>query len=324
MSIQTIRRVCVMVLTAAALSLAGCGGGGGAGSSSNNPVESPEQAMARALAGPTVSRDASIPAPLPSEEATLYQQDAVAAGSVGGMLLPGRYATTIGVLVQRAGLNLQSMQVYVAADLSCGTGIAGGFAGYAQLVLDGKLLDVLGDVANYMALLRSGRATASLDAVMDTIVYAHAGRPCMANDPLVVPFSALSPAELSDADSIFYQLAGGIFFHEFGHLWSSDALTSLRANYVPGLAYMLMYYPTASEDRADVTSGILSAKSNHSLANAQLWLDVAPYLWLVQRGYPVLSYADKATTLAYVAQIDSTHSSPVVRQRTMARGFNAW
>lgn len=309
-----------LMMLLSVFTLVACGGGGGGGGSTN-----PEIQLGHQLAPSSISRQSGIFPPTLPEQAYLHQQDQFIYGNLQGNIEVGRYAFTISLLLSRAGIASNAVNVFIVKDFSCGTSVGGGLALNSILFLDGKLLDILSEAANYQALLNSGKESAPLDQVMSSIVTRHVSRPCLSNDPIAYPLDRLTPDERSAADEMFYEMVGGIFFHEFGHVWGWDALTSLRAQtYDPTLASFFALYPSAREDRADVIAGALTKKSGHQISNAILWLDVAAYLWLFQRGYGVFNYFDKSTTYAISKQIDASHSGVPTRIQFYASGFNSY
>lgn len=67
------------------------------------------------------------------------------------------------------------------------------------------------------------------------------------------PSSSKAPVRL------FTPLAGGIHFHDLGHVWGWHALLRLRDEaFVQGLVFG---YGSVIEDNADLTAGILRAKA---------------------------------------------------------------
>lgn len=313
------------VLGALLLALAACGGGGGddGAASTGSSAATAEVQQARELAASGLFKRSGL-APVFSEPQVLGQMDQNLAGAVAPQWLANRYAATLGRLVQRAAL--APPPAGVVSDLACtAVPFGGGVTADQLLVLDGKLLDMFADIANGLALRESARLSASVAQVVDAAagLQLSFSRFCAASDPLAFPDAALTAAELERAVEIFTQLTGGIFFHEFGHVWGWHALLRLRDGLLsPGGGFFS--YTSAIEDNADLTSGILGAKAGHDLAFAQMAYDLMAFVYFYRQAPGSLSFADTQTWNAQYGRTSPTYSSLAARKQLLGLGAAAW
>lgn len=312
------------VALACAALLAACGGGGGDDASGGSA--SPQVQQARALAAPTVTRQAGIGpvvTPFGDEAWLLYTVDLNLDLATAPALLPGRYAQTLQRLRTRTGITGDDTRV--VSDLACtAMPFGGGIAGDRVIVLDGKLLDVMAEVANGIALRESGRLAATDAQIVDAAAAAQLGFAffCRAADPIAFPDAVLDSREFERAVEIFAQLAGGIYFHEFGHVWGWHALLRLRDQaFVQGRVFG---YSSAIEDNADLTAGILSAKAGHDARWPRMMFDLMSFTFMYRRQPGWVGYADVQTWAAQFQQLSPTYSPLAQRKQWVDLGYAAW
>lgn len=309
------------VLACALLTLTSCGGGGGGGG------PAPEVQLARELASTRLSRNPRIEpvvTPFVNEFLVLSQIDQNLNFSTAGTFVLGRYQATLQRLAERA--QIDRVTVFVSSDLACtSVAVGGGIAGDALIVLDGKFLDVLAEVSNGLALRESGRISASIAQIVDSAAFSQLtfSRACLATDPTAFPDTALSAAELDRSIEIFTQLVGGLFFHEFGHVWNWHALLKFREQYtIPGGGFFT--YTSATEDNSDVISGILNAKAGHSSSLTTFAFDLLAFTYLYRRAPGSLSFEQTSSWEIQYQQTAPTYSSLAARKGLIERGYRGW
>lgn len=312
----------VLVVGLLVVALGGCK----KGSPGTDYVE-PEVQQARALASSNLSKQAGI-FPVQSvfgdEAFILAQQDLQVASSVGFWVLPQRFTNTLNRLNARA--SVAPTDTRVVSDMACTqVGFGGGVAGDRVIHLDGKLLDLMAEVSNALALIDSGRLTATLTQVVDAAAaqQMNFSNFCRAADPIAFPDSALSLAEQDRAVEYFTQLVGGIYFHEFGHVWGWHSLARIRDQYLAPQGSFFSY-TSVIEDNADLTSGILNAKAGHSASVTKLMIDLMAFQYFYRRNPGFVSFANVQGWSVQYQQTSPTHSSLAGRKGTIDVGYSAW
>lgn len=220
-------------------------------------------------------------------------------------------------LTTKVGIST-SQRFDVAVDLMSTVGFGGGVTGHELIVIDGKLLEVLDELALYLTLAEDGLTTVDLATAINRIVAAHMSvRSRFA--PRMVFTASLGPSATTRFEQHFDSLAGAFVFHEFGHHWAWSCLDqalqneSLRRGFLP--------YPQKMEDDADLISGVLSRKAGHQLSEVQLAYDVLTLFGVVQSGQPpdfarvALDYQQQ-----FVSQ-SSNYSPLAVRKDNVRVGF---
>lgn len=308
-----------------AILVSACGGGGD--DPPPTPPVAPEVAQARLLAGSGLTANPSL-APVTTavvdEPGILALQDQQLVQAAGGTVLAGRYNATLQRLAQRA--QIARVNVIVSSDMAC-TAIpfGGGVGGNDVMILDGKFLDLMAEVANGLALRESGRVATPLDAIVDQAAAAQMSFPlfCRASDPIAFPDNVLTPQELDRSVEIFTQLTGGTFYHEFGHVWGRHRLLMLRDQLLaPGGGFFS--YTSAIEDNADLTSGILSAKAGHAAEYPKLTYDLLTFSFFARRAPGTVVYANVNSWQVQYQQNSPTYSSLATRKSTIDLGYSAW
>lgn len=311
------------LLTVALVGCSGGGGGGGSAPPASTSAPTAEAQQARELAASALVKRGGL-SPLPDESLALGQMDQQLTAAAAPFVQPNRYVATFNRLAQRASIG--QVQAAVVSDLACTVmPFGGGVSSDRVLVLDGKLMDMFAEVSNALALREAGRLGASLEQMVD----AAAGRQlafgtfCLASDPLAFPDAVLTAEEQARAVEIFTQLTGGIFFHEFGHVWGWHALLKLRDGALwPGGGFFA--YTSAIEDNADITSGILAAKSGHDLSRAQLAYDMMAFVYFYRQSPGSVSYAATQSWNAQYARSSPTYSSLATRKQLLGLGAASW
>lgn len=312
---------------ASALLVAACGGRSGDGGATNAEVVQPEVQQARELATSGLQRRAGffpVVTAAGDEGAYLLQKDQQLANALGRYVISNRYASTLNRLATRAGIS--RVQAAVVSDLACtSVPFGGGVATDSLLALDGKLFDVLAEVANALALRETGRLVAPLEQIVDNAAarQINFANFCVASDPIAYPDSLLSAAEFDRSVEYFTQLAGGLFFHEFGHVWGWHTLIGLRDR-ILFPAGGIFSYTSAIEDNADITSGILSAKSGHDPAMPKLTYDLMAFTYFYRRNPGFVSFSNIQAWDTQYAQSAPTYSSLAVRKTLIDLGYSAW
>ncbi|SHM72928.1 hypothetical protein SAMN02787076_02042 [Rhizobacter sp. OV335] len=244
--------------------------------------------------------------------------------STSASYLAGRYTNTFNRLAQRA--SIARVYVQVSSDLACtAVPFGGGVAANTLMVLDGKMLDLMADVANGLAMRESGRTSLSLLQIVDLAASQQMSfsRFCQAADPLAFPDASLTPGELDRSVELFTQMTGGTFFHEFGHIWNWHSLAKLREQiFVPGGG--LFTYTSVIEDNADIISGILNAKSGHAQSSAELAYDLMAFTVIYRRNPGGYSFGNTTSWQTQYQQTSPTYSSLATRKALLSSGFSGW
>lgn len=306
--------------------LGGCGGGdsGGSGAVVQVPYEIQ---IARALQPAGLSKNPVISplvTPFINEPIALAQIDLQALQNTSRFLLLNRYSVILSRLMQRGGIG--RLDTRIASDLACSAAQAGGgIASDSVIVMDGKMLDTMADVANGLALRESGRSTLSISQVVDAAAAHQMSfmRLCGFSNPLAFPDGLLTTIESDRATEIFTQFFGGILFHEFGHVWNWHSLVQIREQlFVPGGGFFR--YTSAIEDNADLISGILNAKSGHNPFYTKMAYDLMAFTYLYRRSPSAFSFNQVTAWESQYSRISNTHSSLAVRKSLVDGGFFAW
>lgn len=303
----------------------GCGGGGG-GSAPVGPAPIEVQ-LARDLAGSGLEKN---PAYFPvttlsvDEPFLLAQADQQLFDAVAAQIVTGRYQSTLNRLAERA--QIARVQVAVVSDLACtAVPFGGGVAADRLLALDGKLLDLMAELANAIALRETGRISATDGQIVDAAAAQQLSfvRFCLPADPVAFPDAVLTPAEFDRSVEIFTQLVGGLFFHEFGHVWGWHTLAGLRDQiFFPSGGFFR--YTSAIEDNADLISGVLNAKSGHDASYPKLMYDLMAFTFFYRRAPGSLAFDNVQTWQAQYQQAAPTYSSIAVRKSIIDLGYRGW
>ncbi len=220
-------------------------------------------------------------------------------------------------LQARAGISV-AVQFQGAVDLMATLGVGGGVAGHELIVIDGKLLEVLDEVAVYLTFSERGLTTLDLPTAINRIVAAHMSVR-LARVPRTIFTAPLSPALATRVEEHFDSLAGAFVFHEFGHHWSWICLDQLLQQWAMQRGFFV--YPAKIEDDADFISGILNRKAGNTLSDVQLAYDVLALLGVVHQGQPpnflgvALDYQRQFLTQS------PSYSPLAVRKDNVRRGF---
>jgi len=327
--------------------LVSCGGGGGkknsssaAAATSNSPASSvPSQTQTQFGIGGTsplfnspgninavisllkqksLSRD---PSQLPANSIELQQLDYIDAIRTNSLYSSENYhLQIIRTLNQKANI-ADSVKGFVEVDMKNNTNlwmISGGHTGHNYVAMDGKFIDILFEMANYIALTRSGRVYDSIYFAADNIVAYHlSSNRTLPSGGYI--YDLLTPQERVDANALFLSLVGAIYYHEYGHYMLLHMLDISRANYD---ATGLVQYSSANEDDADFIAGALSAKAGLDVQAGQLMFDLMAFYSAYKGGY-VFNFAN--ITNNYVIQFQQntvTYSSLAVRKTNFINGFN--
>ncbi|HEX5312284.1 hypothetical protein [Aquabacterium sp.] len=286
----------------------------------------PEVRLARQLAVNPVTRTTEItPVSYPvNEPAALFQTDLNLTRMLYANVIPDRYSATLSRLASRTQIN--GLNAQVVNDLACSpVPFGGGIAGADAVYLDGKLLDLMADIANGLAMKASGRLSASLSQIVDTAAAQQLSFAnfCVPSAPLAFPDAMLTPAELDRSVEIFTQLAGGILFHEFGHVWARHTLLQLRDSIINPQGGFFAY-TSATEDNADVISGVLSAKANHESTYPKMMIDLMTFAYFYRRSPGAVFFDQALTWQAQLQQMEPKHSSSAQRKMLIDLGFSGW
>ena len=207
--------------------------------------------------------------------------------------------------------------------INAGIGFSvGGHAGHGYVALDGKLLDIMNEVANYQAKFESGSTIDPLQFAVDNIVAYHnnaAGHAVPVE--CCYPLGSLTDAERERSDEIWESMVGAIFYHEFGHYYLLFFLDRVRSS----LDFTgLVSYSSVSEDDADFIAGVLSAKAGHDPQWGQFTFDLMTYYIGQGMGqFPTFS----AVTNNAVVQFGSSsnaYSPLAIRKVNFQRGYDAF
>jgi hypothetical protein len=186
--------------------------------------------------------------------------------------------------------------------------------------LDGKFLDILFDMANYIALSRSGRTFDSIYYAADNIVAYHLS----SNRTLPSGgyyYHMLTPQEKMSSDELYLSMVGGIYYHEFGHYLLLHMLDSVRAQY--DLSGTILY-SSASEDDADFVGGALSAKAGLDESAGLLMFDLMTFYSAYKSGQ-VYNFINITNNFVVQFQQSSiTYSSLAVRKSNFSKGYDSY
>jgi hypothetical protein len=302
-----------------------CGGGGE--STSQPQVVAPEVEQARLLASSAVTRRAGlfpISTNLINEPLVLAQQDVMLQEQFGPLVISGRFSKTLERLRTRA--QIQSWKIAVLSDIACnGSSIGGGAAADSQIVLDGKQLDLEADIANGLALREAGKLSMSIPQIVDLAAAKQLSFAafCKPTEPSAFPDAGLTTAEQDRAVEIFAQLAGGIVYHEFGHVWGWHSLNKIREQ-VLAPQNGLFRFSSATEDNADITAGILSAKAGHDQFFAQMAYDLMAFTYNYRRAPGSVSFVDTISWESQYNKSAANYSSLALRKTLVVLGYSAW
>lgn len=308
---------------------AGCGGGG-EGESNTGPSSGSAGAevdLARRLQAQGLEKNPQywpVTTPFLDEPLALLQMDQRLLQGTSATIVANRYFNSLSRLAQRA--QIARVFVYVSRDLACTSSpFGGGVAADTVIVIDGKMLDLMADVANGLAMRESGRLSLSIPQIVDSAASQQMSfaRFCTTSDPLAFPDAALSSQESSRAVEIFTQFLGGVFFHEFGHTWNWHSLFKLRENiFVPGGGFSS--YTSAVEDNADIIAGILSGKSGHDIALVKVSFDLMAFSYLYRRSPGSYSFNNTTSWQSQYSQTSPNYSSLAARKSLLDVGFIGW
>lgn len=274
----------------------------------------PIQIGIEGLSQETLTRD--VCQPLRAEAVQACEQQAAQAFGIPDS---GRYRPTVRLLAARVGIDLESVPTSVVDELGEYKPFGGGFANHDAIFLDGKLLDVLRDVANFLA--TSGPLSqAQLYAGIDNIVLHHAsveGFPA----PMLYPTHTLPAQVCGAADGFFFDMAGAILYHEFGHHWAYGCVDQWLMQ--GSAAGVLFPYPSKMEDDADIIAGALTRKAGHDLQRAQLTFDLLTFLFGA-RNWQYTSLAQAQSYEAQFTQTNPSYSPPARRHHLIAQGYELY
>jgi hypothetical protein len=311
-----------IVLSAGALLVAACGGGG----STPAPNEPIEVQLARQLAPVGIEKNPDFfpVAGVINEPALLAAKDQELLQASGALSVAPRFVNTLSKIAVRA--QIARVNVFVVNDLACtSVPFGGGVATNAVIVLDGKLLDLMADVANGIALVETGRLQATISQVVDAAAAQQLafGRYCAASDPLSFPDGALTQAERDRGVEVFAQLVGGLLFHEFGHIWNWHTLAGLRDQILfPSGGFFR--YTSALEDNADLIAGVLSAKAGHDPSLTKLTYDLMTFTYFYRRAPLQTTFAAVQSWETQYQQSSPTYSSLATRKALIDAGYRGW
>jgi hypothetical protein len=353
---RRIRNNCKMPLPiCVALILAGCGGGGGGSggggtansrstvvqvSSSSTSSTSVQVKSTFGIGGTSpifnspaninsvvsllqengITRDSSqIPATT-GESQQLEYADKMRTNSL--LSVQDYHQLAIKALNQKAGI-ANSVRGLVEVDLRNNSNLwmfGGGHAGHDYFALDGKFLDILFDMANYIALSRSGRTFDSIYYAADNIVayYLSSNRTLPSGGYY---YHMLTPQEKMSSDELYLSMVGGIYYHEFGHYLLLHMLDSVRAQY--DLSGTILY-SSASEDDADFVGGALSAKAGLDESAGLLMFDLMTFYSAYKSGQ-VYNFINITNNFVVQFQQSSiTYSSLAVRKSNFSKGYDSY
>ncbi len=233
-------------------------------------------------------------------------------------IFTNRYQDVVQRLKGQVGIDA-SVPVTVTPDMQCFAPFGGGLTGFGAIALDGKLLDILNEYSNYLALAADGHTTIGRNVALANIVTAHNSVFCASYDPFFFPAASLSAAEQQNANQFMDSFVGADMFHEFGHYWGWALIIELRASFTPFGQFFI--YPTQIEDQADFVSGVLSARARHNIARGQEVYDLMTFQYL-NRSAGVIDIAlVEQTWQGQFVQSAGNYQSLAGRKNTFARGF---
>ncbi len=323
------RFVLSALLVIALFTQAGCGDAGDGNGSPSPSAGSAgvEVDLARRLQTQGLEKNPQywpVVTPLINEPLALLQMDQQLLQGTSATIVARRYESSLVELVRRA--NIARAFVYVSSDLACTSSpFGGGVAADTVIVIDGKMLDLMADVANGLAMRESGRLSLTIPQVVDLAAAQQMSfsRFCTTTNPLAFPDARLSSQEFNRSVEMFTQFLGGVFFHEFGHTWNWHSLFKLRENaFVPGGGFSS--YTSAVEDNADLIAGVLSAKAGHDPALVKMSFDLMAFSYFYRRSPGSYSFNNTTSWQSQYSQTSPNYSSLAARKSLLDAGFSGW
>lgn len=235
-----------------------------------------------------------------------------------------KYSTSINILNQRAGI--VNSPAFVEDDIRLNSNpslsnIAGGHAGHSYISIDGKFIDILNEIANYMAKKEIGFTTESFDQAVKNIVSIHNASFGGAIQECCYPLDDLTAAERVLSDDYFRSMFGAVYFHEYAHYYLYAALDLHRGQFdISGI----ILYSSTTEDDADFISGALISKAGLNPSIAVLELDLMTYYSGRRIGIfdEFSEVSDNA--LVQFSQVASTYSPLATRKANFLNGYNRY
>ncbi|MFA5936238.1 MAG: hypothetical protein WC787_05310 [Patescibacteria group bacterium] len=277
-------------------------------------VGDPEILGTQELAETTIDRDA-CEFPQQDEIAICQQQDQQ---GVNQIPYSDIFQPAIETLRNRAGIS-SSVPIYAVVDLQSIVSIGGGVTGHGLVLVDGKFLEILFEVASYIAMFNAGETADDYITAYDSIVSYHNSYP--GQTMLLGMYYTESQAVMAETNELFYMLAGAILYHEYAHYWSWVCIDQLRAQLNGG--GILNYWPSKFEDDADIIAGVLTGKAGHPVVYAMLTMDLMAFYYLQRQGY-AQSFARIESDYNQYMQSSPNYSSLATRKNLIQRGWDDW
>lgn len=274
----------------------------------------PEQLGTEFLSEANVSRD-PCEFPMANEISYCQQADAQEFATIP---TTSAYDPLLNTLRDDAGISAVA-PIRAVVDLQSVIPFGGGVTGHDIVLIDGKFIDILLELSQYLGMAELGETSDDLTTALNTIVAYHNAYAGVSAPP--GNYVAASPEAMQAATKHLAALAGAILYHEFGHYWAWVCIDGTRVSSQPGFG--LNYWPTKFEDDADLIAGVLSAKAGHSATDATMMIDVMAFYTLHRQGY-VQSFSAVEAAYTQYMQNSPNYSSLAVRKQTIMRGYQDW
>lgn len=254
--------------------------------------------------------------PPSSEEENLAQFNDDSRKNNGGLVF---FRPPVGsTILSNAGVS-ELAPLFVEDDLRLNqvlNSIGGGHAGHTYFSIDGKFVDILSEIANWVYYRDNGQLAPgyeNIDLAIDAIMSCHL--------PSIGRVNACTFPYTENASYIYESLYAAIVYHEFAHYFLMHVVDMQRAN---------LFYDTSTlftsiqEDDADFIAGALQAKAGYDLVLGQDMFDMMTLYSMLKSGI-FITY----TGLNQNFQLQFTSNSPAysplsVRKQNFARGYRSF
>ena len=246
------------------------------GSSHRSPAPPPPIALEEAVAAHPLLRDPVAPRPSSHERDSLEHYDLDLDGLLYATGWNDAHNHFVALAADRAGFD-HSLHIDVAGDfryVDALWDVDAGIAGNRRIVLDGKRLDLLLEIAVFFTLYDFHIVDRDPVDAIDEIVFLHHEWLGPTTDGFLYCYCELYPEEARYADDLFVDLVAAMLYSEFGHVFFRHLLEELRWHAWLELPQL---FAGDLEDEATHLSGMLLAKTGSDLGLALDLVDIAAF-----------------------------------------------